>query len=193
MLDITSNIQLALALPPVRRNTIMTAWNDERIQILKQLVQDGLSAAQLADRFGVSRSAIIGKCHREGFRLRGSKVKSEKKKVDRRKGPYRTPRIAEMKNRKPVPILEWIEPEVPAEFLHITFDNLQRNHCKYPRGEGRSITFCGQPRIEDRPYCASCCRLAYDTPRTRQSKKKHEDNEANYQIRSNFAAWEAGL
>lgn len=43
----------------------MTAWTDERIKELQRLDEEGLSAAQIAEKLGgVTRNAIIGKLHR---------------------------------------------------------------------------------------------------------------------------------
>ena len=40
-------------------------WNDERVELLRKLWQDGLSASQIAAQLGgVSRNAVIGKVHR---------------------------------------------------------------------------------------------------------------------------------
>ena len=44
------------------------AWNDERVELLKKLWADGLSASQIASRLGgVTRNAVIGKVHRLGL------------------------------------------------------------------------------------------------------------------------------
>jgi len=44
------------------------AWNDERVDLLKKLWSDGLSASQIAGRLGgVTRNAVIGKVHRLGL------------------------------------------------------------------------------------------------------------------------------
>ncbi len=42
------------------------SWNDERVEILRQLWTEGLSASQIAERLGggLSRNAVIGKVHR---------------------------------------------------------------------------------------------------------------------------------
>jgi GcrA cell cycle regulator len=47
-------------------------WNDERIEVLKKLWAEGLSASQIACRIGggCSRSAICGKVHRLGLASR---------------------------------------------------------------------------------------------------------------------------
>lgn len=46
----------------------MMTWNDERVELLKKLWAEGLSASQIAVRLGeVTRNAVIGKCHRLGL------------------------------------------------------------------------------------------------------------------------------
>lgn len=52
------------------------SWTDERIDKLKALWQNGLTASQIAeDLGGVSRNAVIGKAHRLGLQSRPSPVK----------------------------------------------------------------------------------------------------------------------
>jgi GcrA cell cycle regulator len=44
------------------------AWTDERVELLKKLWTEGLSASQVAGRLGgVTRNAVIGKVHRLGL------------------------------------------------------------------------------------------------------------------------------
>src|SRR5437763_16438802 len=41
------------------------SWTDERVELLKKLWADGLSASQIAGELGgVTRNAVIGKVHR---------------------------------------------------------------------------------------------------------------------------------
>ena len=57
------------------------AWNDERVELLKKLWSDGLSASQIAGRLGgVTRNAVIGKVHRLGLsgRATTSRMKSHR-------------------------------------------------------------------------------------------------------------------
>ena len=43
-------------------------WTDERVELLKRLWLDGLSASQIAKQLGgVTRNAVIGKVHRLGL------------------------------------------------------------------------------------------------------------------------------
>jgi GcrA cell cycle regulator len=53
------------------------SWTDERIDRLKALWTQGMTASQIADELGgVSRNAVIGKAHRLGLQSRPSPVKS---------------------------------------------------------------------------------------------------------------------
>ena len=52
------------------------SWTDERIERLKTLWMQGMTASQIADELGgVSRNAVIGKAHRLGLQARPSPVK----------------------------------------------------------------------------------------------------------------------
>lgn len=53
------------------------SWTDERIDRLKTMWENGLTASQIADELGgVSRNAVIGKAHRLGLKSRPSPVKA---------------------------------------------------------------------------------------------------------------------
>ena len=44
------------------------SWTDERVELLKKLWADGLSASQIAGELGgITRNAVIGKVHRLGL------------------------------------------------------------------------------------------------------------------------------
>ncbi|MGF7151217.1 GcrA cell cycle regulator [Sphingomonas zeicaulis] len=64
------------------------AWTDERINQLKTMWEQGMTASQIAEELGgVSRNAVIGKAHRLGLQSRPSPVKaneSEAKAEERR-------------------------------------------------------------------------------------------------------------
>jgi GcrA cell cycle regulator len=51
---------------------VANAWTEERVERLKKLWSDGLSASQIAAELGggVTRNAVIGKVHRLGLRGR---------------------------------------------------------------------------------------------------------------------------
>ena len=51
-------------------------WTEARVDELKRLWEDGLSASQIAERLGdITRNAVIGKAHRLGLSARPSPIK----------------------------------------------------------------------------------------------------------------------
>lgn len=53
------------------------SWTEERVELLKKLWTDGLSASQIASELGdVTRNAVIGKVHRLGLSGRAKTVRS---------------------------------------------------------------------------------------------------------------------
>jgi GcrA cell cycle regulator len=61
-------------------------WNEDRVELLKKLWSDGLSASQTAVELGggISRNAVIGKVHRLGLSTR---VKSQPSSVQLQRKP----------------------------------------------------------------------------------------------------------
>ncbi|MEL6435380.1 MAG: GcrA family cell cycle regulator [Pseudomonadota bacterium] len=60
------------------------SWTDERVETLKKLWADGLSASQIAAKLGgVSRNAVIGKVHRLKLAPRAKSTKQNGPKVKR--------------------------------------------------------------------------------------------------------------
>src|SRR4051812_20746161 len=70
------------------------SWTDERIELLKKLWADGLSASQIAAELGqVTRNAVIGKVHRLGLAGR-AKVSTSSVARPARKAPAPAHRMA---------------------------------------------------------------------------------------------------
>ncbi|HEX8639519.1 MAG TPA: GcrA family cell cycle regulator [Allosphingosinicella sp.] len=58
------------------------SWTEERIERLKALWTQGITASQIADELGgVSRNAVIGKAHRLGLQSRPSPVKPQEEEA----------------------------------------------------------------------------------------------------------------
>lgn len=151
---------------------INSDWTQERFELLKQIFNSG-SAAWVAKEINkqtgstFTRNAIVGKAHREG--LLRVKEPREWHSLDgrpREKSMSTKPRAKRNKRRVRAPTL-FVESEPPLEFIGLTFDELKRGQCRYPRGEGRNMLFCGQPVKEGSSYCRTCYGICYVKPEKR--------------------------
>ncbi|WP_395671010.1 GcrA family cell cycle regulator [Phenylobacterium sp.] len=149
-------------------------WTDERVELLKKLWQDGLSASQIAKQLGgVTRNAVIGKVHRLGLSGRAAPSKPARTvfKAPRPARPAAAPsaprRIAEAAPlaAQPSPV-RYVE-EAPGTATVLT---LGAHMCKWPIGDPAldNFTFCGR-RSGEGPYCVEHSQVAYQPA---QAKKK---------------------
>ena len=148
-------------------------WTDERVELLKKLWQDGLSASQIAKQLGgVTRNAVIGKVHRLGLSGRATPSKPQRTvfKAPRAARPaapvIAAPRrIAEAAPQQTAPV-RYID-ERPGTATVLT---LGAHMCKWPIGDPSldNVTFCGR-RSDEGPYCDEHASVAYQPV---QSKKK---------------------
>jgi len=87
------------------------AWTDERIDQLKRLWEQGMTASQIAEELGgVSRNAVIGKAHRLGLQSRPSPVRSAEAAAAAAPAPAPAPAEEPVAASEPPAI----EPEAPA-------------------------------------------------------------------------------
>jgi GcrA cell cycle regulator len=152
------------------RVEIAMGWTDERVETLKKLWLDGLSASQIAKQLGgVTRNAVIGKVHRLGLSGRAAPSHPSRPAF---KAP-RPPRPISM----PAPRARSLEPRPhavpaarPAPFVELpgtaTVLTLGAHMCKWPIGDPSSsdFTFCGRRAGDEGPYCVDHARLAYQPP-----------------------------
>lgn len=172
----TSN--LPDAAPSIRHGN--TSWTVERIDTLKQLWADGLTASQIGAEMGVSRNAIIGKKDRLGLEDRFShgipwsisgRIPSKRTVAvtgERKARVRNTTRIKAKIAGFDSGMEEYISVEAPpaTEPIHSIFD-LEPMHCRWPHGDpsATDFHFCGGKALDGRPYCRSHCRLAYQPKR----------------------------
>lgn len=154
-------------------------WAPERVEKLKELWKEGLSASQMVGRLGGSpgptRNSVIGKLHRIG--LSGNR-QSEPGKL-RTKKPKQAAHVSKAQTRAtrikqilagctPLGIqsaLETVERAAPvAKYVpvgRVSFENLEDGACKFPVGEQAPYLFCGSPQVPGLPYCEHCARASY--------------------------------
>jgi len=131
------------------------AWTYERIEKLKKLWEEGLTASRIAAELGdVTRNAVIGKAHRLGLSGRmSSKSPNAGISIIRKK------KIHIPKNQKIIEITTPTdEPMNPTSFLEIK-DGL----CRWPIGEpeNNDFKFCGRTTNEGFVYCQNHHKVAY--------------------------------
>ena len=79
------------------------SWTDARIDQLRTMWSNGMTASQIADELGgVSRNAVIGKAHRLGLKSRPSPVKAKESKAKAKAAPIKK-KAAPKPAPKPVP------------------------------------------------------------------------------------------
>lgn len=165
------------------------AWTDERVELLKKLWGEGLSASQIASRLGsVTRNAVIGKVHRLGLsgRATTSRLKSHRPRARianaKRATPINKSRFAQIGN----PALRALyqpdaEPYVPpAEELDIplaerkTIQTLVECSCRWPIGDPQlpDFHFCGKTKVPGLPYCEFHARRAFQPPQARRRDRE---------------------
>ena len=149
-------------------------WTDERVEMLKKLWLDGLSASQIAKQLGgVTRNAVIGKVHRLGLSGRATPSQPARPAFKAPRAPR--PAVAAAPRRTPAETPALPVVATPAFYAEepgsATVLTLGAHMCKWPIGDPSSndFTFCGRRAGEDGPYCNDHARLAYQPP---QGKKK---------------------
>jgi GcrA cell cycle regulator len=164
-------------------------WTDERVELLKKLWAEGLSASQIAAELGgVTRNAVIGKVHRLGL---SGRAKAPSSAIPR----PRKPRTASSGIRMSRPaargntalarhaVLAYdleIEPEPePLENIvpigqRCTLLELSDAKCRWPIGDPGSMDFffCGGRPVGELPYCAYHARMAYQPVADRRRDRR---------------------
>src|SRR5262245_727228 len=164
-------------------------WNDERVDTLKKLWSDGLSASQIAGRLGgVTRNAVIGKVHRLGLagRATTSRIKTHRLPRVRTQAAKRglmRPRQNGIAN-SPLKTLYLADSEPyvsPAEELVIPLNErkyiqtLTESCCRWPIGDPQQSQFhcCGKKKIPGLPYCEVHARRAFQPPQARRRERDY--------------------
>jgi GcrA cell cycle regulator len=164
------------------------AWTDDRVELLKKLWAEGLSASQIANQLGgVTRNAVIGKVHRLGLSGRTTTSRTKAARPRRRtsnapsgrsSGPvmrthgnvalkaYYAPDADE--ELKPAPAL--IEELVIPISERASILTLKEDTCRWPIGDpgDEEFHFCGRHSEQGVPYCPHHCHIAYQPAQARR-------------------------
>lgn len=177
---------------------MINGWNDERVELLKRLWADGLSASQIAKQLGgVTRNAVIGKVHRLGLAGRAAPSRPAKRPVPIARVK---PAVAIQPEPRPVePVAEAIEvpPARPAQAVPgaaartaargdmIGVLQLGPHMCKWPIGDpgDPDFGFCGAQSLPGGVYCAEHAAVAYQPAAARKGGDKARDDRAAAEMR----------
>ena len=142
-------------------------WTDERVEQLKSLWTEGLSASQIARVLGgVTRNAVIGKVHRLGLAGRA--------------GPTRSERTRHTSTHRSVARTQPVEKEIVEEDPVVLDDgnfvtvlSINDRMCRWPIGDPSEgeFHFCGHRPKEGSPYCEAHARKAYQPHVQRRDRR----------------------
>ncbi|MCB1519718.1 MAG: GcrA cell cycle regulator [Hyphomicrobiaceae bacterium] len=165
------------------------AWTDERVELLKKLWSEGLSASQIAGRLGsVTRNAVIGKVHRLGLSGRATTSRMKTHRARPRAANAATAKRQQPKSRFATsgnPALRALyhpeaEPYASQEAeLDIplkerkTIQTLAECSCRWPIGDPQHLEFhfCGKDKVPGLPYCEFHARRAFQPPQARRREQ----------------------
>lgn len=157
------------------------AWTDDRVDLLKKLWAEGLSASQIAGRLGsVTRNAVIGKVHRLGLsgRATTSRMKSHrprqrmaaKRMAKSRYATIGNPALRALYNAETNVYLPPTEELVIPVAERKSIQTLTEATCRWPIGDPQNTEFhfCGKNKVPGLPYCEFHARRAFQPPQSRR-------------------------
>ena len=161
-------------------------WTDERVELLKKLWNDGLSASQIANELGqVTRNAVIGKVHRLGLSGRAKSPSSAAPQPRKARPAQHMMRVTRPVSRGNTALAQAFEVEVEVAPLpaidnvvpmgeRCTIMELKEYSCRWPIGEpGKDdFRYCGARSSTGLPYCAYHSRIAYQPVADRRRDRK---------------------
>jgi GcrA cell cycle regulator len=149
-------------------------WTDERVELLKKLWLDGLSASQIAKQLGgVTRNAVIGKVHRLGLSGRAAPSQPTRPVFKAPRAPRPAPTPAPRRVEAHHHPVAAAQPQ-PAFYVEepgsATVLTLGAHMCKWPIGDpaSDSFSFCGRRSEADGPYCVQHASVAYQPQQARK-------------------------
>ncbi len=172
------------------------SWTDERVESLKKLWGEGLSASQIAGRLGgVTRTAVLGKVHRLGRTGRAAPTRIKTARPRARVGAgaakrQAKPRFAQLGNPSFRNLYQPdAEPFVPAAAeLEIplaerkTLQMLTESCCRWPIGDPQNADFhfCNGSKVAGLPYCEFHARRAFQPPQSRARRDGQAGEQRHY-------------
>jgi GcrA cell cycle regulator len=173
------------------------SWTDERVELLRKLWMDGLSASQIAAELanGITRNAVIGKVHRLGLsgrvkcaapssapRPRPSAPRPQRPAAPRQSGPVirGATALALQPEAFHAPAQRPVDEVVIPISERVTIMELREGMCRWPLGDPATPDFryCGGRSDIGAPYCVAHSRMAYQPAQDRRRERERERRQA---------------
>ena len=143
-------------------------WTDEKVEQLRQLWAQGLTANEIAKKLDVTKNAIVGKVHRLCLTARPSpiKFKNQEQQVENAEQPaaVETEREEqEIEVAEEVAVVPQTAVKSEKEHTNIKLVNLDSHTCRWPIGDPRDddFCFCGKKVRSGQTYCDEHSMMAY--------------------------------
>jgi len=160
-------------------------WTDERVENLKKLWSDGLSASQIAAELGgITRNAVIGKVHRLGLSGRAKSPTSAAPRPRKARANSQMLRVSRPSVRGNTALAHAYEIDQEPEAEHVnniiplgqrrSILDLTEETCRWPIGDPGSAEFffCGGQTLTSLPYCGYHSRVAYQPAGDRRRDRR---------------------
>jgi GcrA cell cycle regulator len=160
-------------------------WTDERVENLKKLWSDGLSASQIAAELGgITRNAVIGKVHRLGLSGRAKSPTSTAPRPRKTRANSQMLRVSRPSVRGNTALAHAYEIDQEPESEHVnniiplgqrrSILDLTEETCRWPIGDPGSAEFffCGGQALTSLPYCSYHSRVAYQPAGDRRRDRR---------------------
>lgn len=167
------------------------SWTDERVELLRKLWADGLSASRIAHELGsVTRNAVIGKVHRLGLSGRAKTATPQPQKT-KKPAPARGTGSTQPRTQPTsigatalkADILPMARPQAEAQPRVVSLSDaplvengtilqLTEQTCKWPVGDPgvEGFHFCCRRSETGIPYCGYHARMAYQPVNDRRKR-----------------------
>lgn len=170
-------------------------WTDERVELLRKLWSEGLSASQIAAQLGsVTRNAVIGKVHRLKLSSRGRTTAAAPRQKKTSQGATASKTVS-----RSATVTRSVTTSIGATALQAQFDaepvaryhmrpaenvvvpisrrlqlvQLSERTCKWPNGDPlmEDFSFCGNDAAETGPYCGYHSKIAFQPAAERRRNR----------------------
>lgn len=162
----------------------MAKWTADEDALLKRLSDEGADVKRMMAELDKPKNAIIGRCHRRGYRVNHAQ---------RTKAAKRTPKAPRQAKQPSPNLAPPVAPDVTlrriaaidaeANTKLVATVDLLPHHCKFPHSEPGKPGFghCGSPKQPGTPYCerhAAICFLNDDDKAERRRWRREQEEKS---------------